>query len=170
MPPIILTTARLLLRQFTLADYADLCRLSGNAQVMRYVGNGQPRTEEQVAAELERILCYYAEHPGLGQWAIICREGGAFVGEAGLYHLDNTDQVEVGYRLLPEYWGLGIATEVARALVDYGFERMGLKRIVAVTYPDNAASRRVLEKAGLRYEGVGHYYGTDLSYYALTKS
>jgi RimJ/RimL family protein N-acetyltransferase len=71
-------------------------------------------------------------------------------------------EVEVGYRLLPEAWGRGYATEGARALVAHGFDVLGLYRIIGLAHPDNIASQRVLHNAGLRDAGWGRYYERDL--------
>jgi RimJ/RimL family protein N-acetyltransferase len=74
-------------------------------------------------------------------------------------------EVEVGYRLLPDAWGQGYATEGASALVRYGFGEVGLTRIVGLTHPQNAASQSVLRKAGLRDAGFGQYYGRRVRYF-----
>jgi ribosomal-protein-alanine N-acetyltransferase len=83
-----------------------------------------------------------------------------------LKYIPKTVEVEVGYRLLHEAWGQGFATEVARELVRYGFEEVGLDRIIGLTHPDNVASQRVLMKAGLAAAGWGRYYGQRLRVYA----
>jgi ribosomal-protein-alanine N-acetyltransferase len=84
--------------------------------------------------------------------------------------MDGTDEIEVGYAFGKDAWGRGYATEVARALVRWGFETLELERIVAVAYAENAASRRVMDKLGMRFEGVRYIYGTDSVYYSLTRS
>ena len=81
--------------------------------------------------------------------------------------LEETGEDEIGYRLKREYWGKGMATEGGQGLIDYGREKLGITRFVAVADPDNEASRRVLEKLGLVYERDGRFYDFNCVYYAL---
>ena len=91
------------------------------------------------------------------------------IGVAGLQHLADGPEVEVGYRFLRNHWGNGYATEAARASIRFGFEELELERIVAVTMPTNRASRRVMEKCGLAFVGVMQVYGTAQVKYALSR-
>ena len=90
------------------------------------------------------------------------------MGWAGLQPLSGTDEIEVGYAFERAAWGRGYATEVASAIVQWGFEELGLERIVAVASPENAGSRRVMDKLGMRYEGVRPGSGQPSVYYSLT--
>ena len=87
---------------------------------------------------------------------------------AGLKYLDEFGEVDVAYRLIPAHWGRGLATEVAKASVQFGFTNLGLKRIVGLAMPENIASIRVLEKAGLRYMGTVPFWGKPFSKYVVT--
>ena len=78
--------------------------------------------------------------------------GNEFIGFAGLKYLDDMDEVDLGYRFAKEYWGKGIATEAAKACVDYGFNKLGLSRIIAMVLPQNKGSIRVLEKLNFKFE------------------
>jgi GNAT acetyltransferase-like protein len=102
-------------------------------------------------------------------WAVVSKATGQVIGNCGLKYLEAGRDVEVGYHFASSAWGKGYATEAARACVRYGFERLGLHRIVAVVLPTNMGSRRVLEKSGLTYQGMGHYYGKDLMCYAIDR-
>ena len=84
--------------------------------------------------------------------------------------MPQTVEIEVGYRLAPGAWGHGLASEGARALVRYGFGELGLDRIIGLTHPDNAASQRVLQKAGLADAGWGRYYGRKLRLFAADRA
>ena len=84
------------------------------------------------------------------------RSTGEVIGITGLTHLEDGPEIEVGYRFLRRCWGYGYATEAAKASLAFGLGELGLERIVAVTRPDNRASRRVLEKCGLRFVGTTH--------------
>ena len=157
---------RLALRKFRADDVNDVYRLDSDPRVMRYVGDGSVRTREEVVAALARALAYYRNYPGLGVWASEERAGDRFIGWFCLKYLPDAADIEVGYRLLPEAWGKGYATEGASTLVRYGFETLGLYRIVGVTHPENAASQRVLRKAGLRDAGWTRYWERDVRLFA----
>lgn len=145
-------TPRLRLRGFVPEDLDLLDRLNRDPEVMRYMGG--PMTRAQTEAMLrERILDYGARHPGLGIWATLERASGACIGMHVLNHIQGEAHVQVGYRLFPRVWGRGYATEMARALLRYGFVELGLERICAIADPANLASLRVLEKCGLRRDG-----------------
>lgn len=153
-----LKTARLHLRRFTAADAAALADLHADPRVMRYIDNGKPvAREETVSATLPRILDQYAQLPaGLGRSALIEKSSGRFVGWVGLGPSSSVGlavgtDYELGYRLHPDFWRCGYASEAAKALVDHAFAEHALPRIVATTMTVNLASRRVMENAGLRY-------------------
>jgi RimJ/RimL family protein N-acetyltransferase len=163
-------TARLRLRELRAGDLEDLARKDGDRRVMRYVGDGSTLSREAVARGLARSQRYYELYPGLGAWRAERADDGAFVGWFCLKYIPKTVEIEVGYRLVPDAWGRGYATEGAKAVVAYGFDTLTLLRIVGVTYPENVASQRVLVKAGLRDEGYGNYYGKRLRYFVADRS
>jgi RimJ/RimL family protein N-acetyltransferase len=152
-------TARLVLSEITAEHGHELYELDADPRVMRYIGTGHVRTREDVDDAMRRIPRAYALYPGLGTWRATRRDNGDFVGWFALKYVPGTVEVEVGYRLRHAAWGRGYATEGARELVDYGFDELGLFRIIGITHPENVSSRRVLEKAGLVDAGVGYYYG-----------
>jgi RimJ/RimL family protein N-acetyltransferase len=150
-----LETARLVLRRFTEADVDDIAALLAEPAVMRYIeGRPIPRTEVEEQT-LPEILRQYRELPrGMGLFAAVDKATGTFIGWFSLRpaHSHGLDGgTEIGYRVLPAHWGRGLATEGARALVDSAFRDLGADRVVATTMTVNAGSRRVLEKAGLRF-------------------
>ena len=162
-----LETRRLRLRRFRASDQAALVALDSDALVMRYVGSppGARAPDETADRVRQRIA---ADHGPYGWWIVEGREDGAFHGVGLLLPMPDGEDVEVGYRLARESWGRGIATEAASALVAYGFRDAGLSRLVAVAYPDNRASRRVLEKVGFVYEGVADYRGARIDRFSLS--
>ena len=164
VPP---STQRLALRRFCADDVDEVYRLDRDPRVMRYIGDGSVRTREEVALTLARASRYYRNYPGLGVWAAEERASRRFIGWFCLKYMPNTADVEVGYRLLPEAWGKGYATEGASALVRYGFETLGLYRIIGVTHPGNTASQRVLRKAGLRDAGTTRYWEREVRLFAV---
>ena len=139
-------------------------------RVMRYIGDGRTLARAEVEERLQRSLRVYEIYPGLGRWYALRRDTGAFIGWFVLNYVPKTIEVEVGYRLLPAAWGRGFATEGARALVRYAFDTLRLERIIGLTHPDNAASQRVLQKAGLKDAGWGRYYDRDLRVFAADRA
>jgi len=164
-----LETLRLAMRDFTAADSDELLRLNRDPRVMRYIGDGKTFDAERHARVMRRILAYPALYPDLGFWYTTRRDTGAFVGWFTLKYCGKSADIETGYMLLPEAWGQGFATEGATAMVRYGFDDLGLDRIIGVTHPDNHASQRVLMKAGLADCGVGRYYDADLRLFAARR-
>jgi RimJ/RimL family protein N-acetyltransferase len=157
-----LQTLRIDLREFVRGDFPDLCRLDADPRVVRYVGNGKPVPPADVARMLTRIMGYGRLYPDLGIWYATRRDTGAFIGWFSLKYCGKSPEVEIGYRLLHDAWGLGFATEGATALLHYGFDDLTLERIIGVTHPDNRASQHVLQKAGLADAGWGRYYDRRL--------
>jgi [ribosomal protein S5]-alanine N-acetyltransferase len=122
-----------------------------DAAVMATLGG--VRSENETWENLRTGLEHW-ERNGFGTWVFHARDSGEVVGTATLrrVQIDGRDEVEVGYRVAADWWGRGIATEMATALVGVARERLALEEIVAFTLPHNVGSRRVMEKAGFRYE------------------
>lgn len=155
---IVVETERLVLRTFTTDDLDNLVELDSDPEVMRLLTGGVPTPRAQVENELlPRILDEYAHPPGWGRWAVIERTSGAFLGWFALDPpKDDRVGLELGYRLRRAAWGRGYATEGTRALIDKAFADHRVERVFAETMAVNAASRRVMEKVGLRHVRTFH--------------
>ncbi|MBP6105946.1 MAG: GNAT family N-acetyltransferase [Steroidobacteraceae bacterium] len=152
---ILLETGRLRLRRFAVDDADLLVALDADPEVMRYITYGQPTPRSAyVETYLPRWLAIYQAQPGLGYFAAERRDTGEFL---GWFHLrdDRIDPeyVELGYRFKRSAWRHGYATEGARALLQHGFNGLGLARISARTLLGNLASQHVMQKCGLRRVG-----------------
>jgi RimJ/RimL family protein N-acetyltransferase len=151
---VFLETERMVLRRFTLEDVDLIVELDSDPRVMRYISGGAPTPREEIVDDfLPAWLSYYERFEGYGFWAAQARKTGEFL---GWFHFRpppeaELDDVELGYRLRQPAWGRGYATEGSRALIDRGFRTGGVQRVFASTMAVNAASRRVMEKAGLRF-------------------
>jgi RimJ/RimL family protein N-acetyltransferase len=153
MMHVFLKTSRLLLRPFTPDDVELLFDLDSDPQVMRYLTGGAPTPRAAIQNEiLPAFLHSYDQGEGFGVWAAIGRTSGDFLGWFSLRPSKDADvdTAELGYRLRRAVWGYGFATEGARALLRKGFSDLGVQRVMATTYQDNHASRRVMEKLGMR--------------------
>ena len=165
----LIETDRLFLRPLTADDLPALIQFRADDEVSRYIGGAKMQSPEAVTHRLGFYLeCH--ERYGYGMSAIIRKTDGVMVGWGGLQPLEDSGETEVGYGFARAYWGQGYATETAAACLRYGFEQANLARIVAVAIPENTASRRVMEKIGMRYEGLAHYYKTTCVLYAITRA
>jgi RimJ/RimL family protein N-acetyltransferase len=156
---VFLVTERLVLRRFTGDDIDHLVELDSDPDVMRFINGGRPTPRDEIENDvLPVFLGYYERYAGYGFWAAVERSTGRFI---GWFHFRPPkdaprDEVELGYRLRRSAWHKGYATEGSRALIDNGFAELGVQRVVAFTMVVNVASRRVMEKAGLRFVRVFH--------------
>jgi ribosomal-protein-alanine N-acetyltransferase len=163
---LVVETDRLWLREFVREDAEAFYELGSNPEVTRYTGDGGFTSLAQAEAVLcERPIADYRKY-GFGRWAIVVKDSSRIVGFAGLKYLDDLGEVDVGYRLLPDFWGRGLATEAAQACVGYGFQSLKLQRILGLVVPANVASVRVLEKSGLVFERTIEYESQQLAQYA----
>ena len=149
---VFLETERMLLRQFTLDDVDDVLALDSDAAVRVFVEDGEPVDRDEIAGVIEHWMGYYDRSDTFGFWAAIEKNTGEFL---GWFHFRPragaaVDEPELGYRLVFSAWGKGYATEGSRALIDKGFESTDIVRVVAETLAVHVASRRVMEKAGLK--------------------
>jgi len=170
----VLETARLRLRAFQPGD-ADAYHAAvyGDVDVTKYLPGGAPRPIERTYPLIDAFNASWDKN-GIGGLAVIVKADGQLIGHCGLIPMSASSlpdpEVEVFYAIGKAYWGQGLVTEAARAVIDDGFTRAGLERIVAVAVPANTASRRVMEKLGMRYEGMtSRYYNAELAYYALSR-
>lgn len=157
------------MRQFTPDDTAKLIELRSAAEVIRYLGGRTLQNPEAIAKRMRFYIDCYEEF-GFGMCAMIWKETGEMIGWSGLQPLDGTTQIEVGYGMIEKFWGRGIGYECAAAWLDYGFNRAGLNRIVAVAAPENTGSWRIMEKCGMSYEKTETHYGMECVFYAISKA
>jgi RimJ/RimL family protein N-acetyltransferase len=156
---VFLETDRLVLRRFTVADADNLVDLDADPDVMRYITGGIPTSREEIQNEvLPAFLAYYQRYEGYGFWAAIEKATEEFL---GWFHFRPRPdappgEVELGYRLRKSAWGNGYATEGSCALIRKGFTESGVQRVTAETMAVNQASRRVMEKAGLKLVRTFH--------------
>ena len=149
----ILETNRLLFRQLTLEDFDHLYTLYSNPNVKKYVYQ-EAMTSEETKEELEWIINIYSSQPGFGLWGTIYKETGEFIGRCGLlqWRIDGRPEVEVTYMFAENYWGQGLGTEAALALMQYGFEELKLSRLICCIDAENLASIKVAERLGMAFE------------------
>ncbi len=162
-----LETPRLVLRPFREEDVDPLAKLMANADFMRFSLGVFSR--EQTIAFLDKIIGW--QRDGLpSQFAVIHRKCNQLIGYCGFFHqlVDETEEIEIGYRLDPDYWGGGLATEAAQAVRDHAFRVLKLRRVISLIHPDNVPSRRVAEKIGMKIEKETVFRGFSTLVFAIT--
>ncbi|WP_193166368.1 GNAT family N-acetyltransferase [Microbulbifer hainanensis] len=147
-----LETERLLLRKFTLDDAEEYFQLNANADVVRYTGQAPFTSVDEAVAVLKSAPLRDYQIHGFGRLACINKRSGRLIGFCGLKYLAELDEIDIGYRFLPEFWGRGLATESSLPVMEYGRNVLGLKRIIGLVEPDNIGSVNVLKKLGLAFE------------------
>jgi len=154
----VLRTERLILRRWRAADRALFAKINADPKVMEYFP--APLSPAESDALVDRIESHFVKR-GFGPSAAELKESGAFIGFIGLsvprFEAAFTPCVEIGWRLAAEHWGRGLATEGARAALEYGFAELGLKEIVSFTTARNVRSRRVMEKLGMTYDAADDF-------------
>jgi ribosomal-protein-alanine N-acetyltransferase len=150
-----LETERLLLRKMRLDDAEAMFAYASDPEVTRYVLFETHRSVEDSESFLRLALEGY-ERGDFGGWGVVLKDSGAFVGTCGMDagYASEHARAELGYVLSREHWGRGLMPEAVRAVIRFGFGRIGLNRVQARCIAENAASARVMEKAGMTYEGT----------------
>jgi RimJ/RimL family protein N-acetyltransferase len=166
--PAVLHTERLRLRPRTLDDVDANVAMDLDLQVHRYIFSQAPEPGRWRARIAAQITSGWPSTGGL--WAVERQSEPGFLGWCGLFPLNHSGLIEIGYRYVRAAWGQGIGSEAARAVLDHGFRALALDPIVAVAHPDNRASQRVLEKIGLLGAGEAYYYGEWLRFYRLSRA
>ena len=162
----ILETPRLTLRPFVEQDLDRLAELMANRDFMRF--SLGVFTREKTSEFLEKIITWDRNgQPSL--FAVTDRASGRLIGYCGFYHqiIDGTKEIEIGYRLDPDYWNQGLITEAARAVRDHGFRDLNLPRLISLIHPDNLPSRRVAEKVGMKLEKETVFRGFRTNVFAI---
>lgn len=142
-------TERLILREMVVADAVDMFEMDSDPEVYKYTGDFIPKSVEDTKERISNYPDY--EKYGYGRWATELKETGEIIGWCGLKYIEEIDEVDIGYRWKPKYWGNGYATEASKVCLEYGFKQLGLEQIIGQLYPENKASIRVLEKIGMTF-------------------
>lgn len=164
----ILSTPRLRLEPCAESHFEGLQAMNRLPEVMRYI-SGAAETPEQTRAMIERVQARWAEF-GFSWWAFIHLESGRVAGAGCIQHLDRQpgNPLEIGWRLHPDFWRQGLASEAAEAMAGFAFERLRAPELVAVRDPDNQASARVMERLGMQQRRLGNWYGRELVLHRLS--
>ncbi len=148
----IIETKRLVLRRLSPDDAEFIVELLNQPSFLRYIGDKEVRNNTDAVRYIQNGPVASYEQLGFGLYLVELKDTGVPIGMCGLLKRDSLPDVDVGFAFLPSYWSQGYAFESAAAVMTYGRQVLGLRRIVAITSIDNDASIRLLEKLGLRFE------------------
>ena len=161
-------TDRLVLRAFCEEDLDAFSRINADPDVMRFIGNGAPLDREETWRSMGTFLGHWALR-GYGIWAVEEKASGSFVGRIGLFNPEGWPGLEVGWLLARDVWGKGFATEGGRASLEFAWNSLGAERVISMIRPENAASIRVAERLGERYERSIEFKGSSASIYGIDR-
>lgn len=167
--PFHLATPRLSLRPLALQDLERIHEIWTNPGVRKFLWDDEIIARELAASVISRSAALFEKH-GWGLWAVLPRGQNTIVGFGGYWHFFEPPELQLLFGLAPEYWNQGFATEMARALLRYGFEICKMDRITGCADAPNLASLRVMEKAGMKFEKRAVINGRDTMYYAISFS
>jgi len=162
---VIIETPRLYLRKFVIDDTDWLAEIYGDIEVMRYIATGVVIPYELVKKGIERRIKGYdkGRYP---EGVIISKAENKPIGHCGFGFLEDKSDVEIAYLLDKPYWGKGFATEIASAMLQYGFDKIGYERVVGIVYSQNISSANVLKKIGMTYEKEKELWGITFQLYS----
>jgi len=166
--PLEIETERLRLRQFEQSDFEAYARLCGDPVVMRYLADETPLSRIAAWFEMASFVGHW-RLLGFGEWLAEEKATGVFVGRIGLQRPEGWPEIEVGWMLSKKYWRRGLATEGAKAALDYAFRHLRAKRVISMIHPENAASIRVAERIGESLVGPISLNGRDRLVYVVEK-
>lgn len=164
-----IVTNRLVFREFSTKDADDFYKLEKDPLVRKYIPNLRNSTFAECKESLKKYIDKYKDGTGIQTWAVVLRENRKFIGITGYRYLDELDKVEIGIKLMPDYWGNGYATETGKALIQYAFNKLNLKEIIAMAVPENERSMNALQNIGLDFDGYGHFAGVKVAFFKATK-
>ncbi|WP_125720101.1 GNAT family N-acetyltransferase [Pseudoalteromonas rubra] len=147
-----LETDRMILRPFELTDAPDMYLLGSMTQIIQYVGNAPFKHLTDAENYLKAHPLNDYRETGFGRLACIDKQSNQLIGFCGLKYMDEIDEIEIGYRFLPAFWGKGLASEAVKTVLDWALEEKHCTRLVGCIHPDNEASKKVLSKFGFKKE------------------
>jgi len=157
-------TERFVLRQMTLSDTSGIYELDSDPDVNKYIGNQPISTLQEAKERIQDVMEQYKQY-GMGRLVIEDKVTNEFIGWTGIKYetrVRSYPYYDIGYRLIPRYWGKGIGTETAIASLEYGFNVLKLQKICGAADIDNVGSNKILSKIGLKlteqftFEGILH--------------
>ena len=162
-------TKRLIMRQLMKGDTVSYHEIMGNEEVVKWLGSSKGKTFNETNLLIEKYNTHWQKN-GYGIWGVIDRWSNELLGHCGLNSLKDTGEVELKYAFDPKSWGYGYSTESAKASIKFAFEKVKLKRIIALAKPNNIRSINVIKKNHFKFVGKKTYFGMRLMCYEIVDS
>jgi len=168
----VIETERLILRPFTDGDAPGILAFGSNEEVARYTGDPLISTLAEAQDLIDNVWKVDYATRGYGRFAVIYKPDNRLIGFSGLKYEPPLNGTDIGYRFLPEYWGMGIATESCWPVLEFGFGELGLEEILGLAYPANIGSCNVLKKIGMSHYKTEPFpdEDEDCNWYRITKT
>ena len=154
---------RLIFNHYTFSDFEDYFQLVSNIDVMKMV-TGRPDEESEARERFENMLSDNVKNLIIGRFKVTLKRNGSFVGHAKL-EMTKKNEAEIGYLLMPEFWGKGYGSEIAPSMVNLGKQIEDIHTLVAIIDPENVASQKILMNQGFEWDYDGNYHGLPAAYY-----
>jgi len=168
MNKILFETKRTQVREFQLSDKKDVFTLNSNELVTKYTSDvGRVKTEQDAENIIEQTWISQYKKYGFSRWAVVCKQTNKVIGFAGFKYLPEREEIDFGYRFLPDYWGQGLGFEVAFDTLEFGLSKFKFEQVHAMAMPENQGSNRILEKLGFAYQGQDNYQGVPVKCWLL---
>ncbi|YAF94270.1 MAG: GNAT family N-acetyltransferase [Nodularia sp. CChRGM 3473] len=161
-------TPRLILRGFCAADFDAYAEMCGDPEVMRYIGMGKPLSREDAWRNMSMIIGHW-QLRGYGMWGVEERQSGEMIGRIGCWQPEGWPGFEIGWSLQRVDWGRGLATEGAKAAIDYAFQELKQSHVISLIRPENVASIRVAQKLGEKLQGTTEILGKEVVIYGISR-
>jgi RimJ/RimL family protein N-acetyltransferase len=163
-----LASERLVLRMFRESDFDAYAEMCGDAEVMRYLGDGQPMSRADAWRNLALVLGHW-QLRGFGLWAVEEKRTGSLVGRVGCWQPEGWPGFEIGWALRRQFWGKGFATEAALLAVGFAFHRLGRESVISLIQPENGASIAVALRLGMSFDGYSEVFNRPVLVYRLDR-
>lgn len=165
---IIIETERLIIREFENDDLLNLYKIESDSRIIKYILRSKLKTLSECKRQLKNYILNYKTNK-LNSWAVVEKESNEVIGITQLVYNNKIKGVEIGTKILLEYWSKGYASELTRELVHYGLYELNLPEITAITDINNAGAIKSLINMGMTLKKYGYYYGTEAAFYSLIR-
>jgi ribosomal-protein-alanine N-acetyltransferase len=163
---IIVETDRLIIREFEKDDVLSLYKIESDPRIIEFIPWNKLRTLNECKRQIKKIMNGYKRYK-LNSWAVVEKETNQVIGITQLVYSNKIKGIEIGTKILPEYWSKGYASELSEAVVHYGLYELGIDEITAVTDINNAGAIKSLINMGMKLKKYGYYKGTKSAFYSL---
>jgi RimJ/RimL family protein N-acetyltransferase len=163
-----LDTQRLILRELRATDFDAYAQMCNDPEVMRYIGTGKPLSRSESWRNMAMIVGHW-QLRGYGMWAVEQRQSSEMIGRIGCWQPEGWPGFEIGWSLRRAYWGRGLATEGAKAAIDYAFQELKQSHVISLIRPENVASIRVAQKLGEKLQGTTEILGNEVVIYGISR-